>query len=351
MSTEETATTTTATAPEEVPVQGSEAYGFTWRQTCAFCKKPAATRCAHCKGIFYCCEEHQTKDWERHRPLCIDFKAAAAEAAASKTGSVALTYYKSLEGIFDIAAPFFVRGGVFDNIGVKVENILPNKVDGRNVNVLVTSENLGHVVTPEEFFAARPNLYYMTHTIGKGMLYALTFAFALDAIVESSNIKPKLSIFGEEVTKFGVAENVVVDPNYEILILVDGKTEQSYQTNATTGKDHGLAWVRTVSDKVYLVDFAAAQFGSKDMWNGAPLVLTQRDSKEARTLYGCDKKGRVGMEWNWVESKDLNECLKDYLRLNDYDEVEGEGGPHLGKQIQVGVRHLVAHTKAVYDLK
>lgn len=347
MSTEETATTT----PAEVPVQGSESFGFTWRQTCAFCRKPAATRCAHCKGIFYCCEDHQTKDWEKHKPLCIDFKAAAAEAAASKTGSVALTYFKSLEGIFDIAAPFFVRGGVFDNIGVKVETIVPKRVDGRHVNVLVTSENLGHVVTPEEFFSARPELYYMTHTIGKGMLYALTFTFALDAIVESSNIKPKLSIFGEEVTSFGVAEKVNVSKNYEVLILVDGKTEQPYQTNASSGKEHGLVWVRTVSDKVYLIDFAAAQFGCKDKWNEAPLFVTLRDSKEAKGLYGCDKEGRVGMEWNWVESRELNECLKDYLRLNDYEEVEGEGAPHLGKQIQVGVRHLVAHTKAVYDLK
>lgn len=346
-------TTTTTTEPtktetSEVPVQGSETYGFTWRQTCAVCRKPAGMRCAHCKGVFYCSEAHQTEHWAVHKKLCIDFKAAAAAAKASKTGSVALTYYKSLEGMFDIAAPFFVRGGVFDNIGVKVESIVPNKVDGRFVNVLVTGDNLGRVVTPKEFFGARPELYYMSHTIGKGMLYALTFAFALDAIVESSNIRPHLSIHDEEVVSFGVAEKVEIAKPYEIIILVDSKTEQSYQTNTSSGKDHGLAWARTASGKIYLIDFAAAQFGCKAKWNDAPLLVTLRDSDEAKALYGCDESGKVGMHWNWVESKELNECLKDYLRLNDYEEA---GDPHLGKQIQVGVRHLVAHTKAVYDLK
>ena len=39
--------------------------------------------CAACRGPVYCCKEHQTADWPRHKAECKAARKATAEAAAA----------------------------------------------------------------------------------------------------------------------------------------------------------------------------------------------------------------------------------------------------------------------------
>jgi len=37
---------------------------------CSICSIPAKKSCSVCKSIYYCCREHQTQDWKRHKKEC-----------------------------------------------------------------------------------------------------------------------------------------------------------------------------------------------------------------------------------------------------------------------------------------
>lgn len=39
---------------------------------CEVCQKPCKSLCSGCKTVFYCCEEHQLYDWDRHSSQCAE---------------------------------------------------------------------------------------------------------------------------------------------------------------------------------------------------------------------------------------------------------------------------------------
>jgi hypothetical protein len=39
-------------------------------KVCGICSNPADKLCGICKSIYYCCREHQTEDWKRHKKEC-----------------------------------------------------------------------------------------------------------------------------------------------------------------------------------------------------------------------------------------------------------------------------------------
>jgi hypothetical protein len=39
-------------------------------KVCGVCSNPADKLCGICKSIYYCCREHQTEDWKRHKKEC-----------------------------------------------------------------------------------------------------------------------------------------------------------------------------------------------------------------------------------------------------------------------------------------
>jgi pre-rRNA-processing protein TSR4 len=51
---------------------------------CALCKRPASKRCGQCKSAVYCCREHQTEDWPKHKKLCKMLKEAIAKAESGE---------------------------------------------------------------------------------------------------------------------------------------------------------------------------------------------------------------------------------------------------------------------------
>jgi len=55
---------------------------------CQKCKKVASSRCAKCKSVFYCGQEHQKEDWPNHKSVCAELTnaAAASKPAAAKPG-------------------------------------------------------------------------------------------------------------------------------------------------------------------------------------------------------------------------------------------------------------------------
>ena len=38
--------------------------------SCEVCSQPASLRCSKCKGVDYCCREHQVSDWKQHKTIC-----------------------------------------------------------------------------------------------------------------------------------------------------------------------------------------------------------------------------------------------------------------------------------------
>ncbi|EPS95649.1 hypothetical protein FOMPIDRAFT_1080114, partial [Fomitopsis schrenkii] len=45
---------------------------------CRFCGAQASLRCSQCKTTFYCCKEHSTSDWKRHKRLCVPAEGVQA---------------------------------------------------------------------------------------------------------------------------------------------------------------------------------------------------------------------------------------------------------------------------------
>lgn len=41
-----------------------------YSQKCQICEVPTTTRCTACKRVAYCCRDHQTEDWSRHKREC-----------------------------------------------------------------------------------------------------------------------------------------------------------------------------------------------------------------------------------------------------------------------------------------
>ena len=37
---------------------------------CKYCRQPADLKCTACSVVRYCCKDHQTRDWQAHKPLC-----------------------------------------------------------------------------------------------------------------------------------------------------------------------------------------------------------------------------------------------------------------------------------------
>lgn len=40
------------------------------KKQCGLCAKPSKQLCGKCKKIYYCCQEHQLSDWEKHKKTC-----------------------------------------------------------------------------------------------------------------------------------------------------------------------------------------------------------------------------------------------------------------------------------------
>lgn len=49
---------------------------------CNLCEGTAPNRCGGCRQVFYCCTEHQRKDWATHKPTCIALKAMSEKRSA-----------------------------------------------------------------------------------------------------------------------------------------------------------------------------------------------------------------------------------------------------------------------------
>ena len=37
---------------------------------CKLCQQSALFKCTACNLVRYCCKDHQTRDWQAHKPLC-----------------------------------------------------------------------------------------------------------------------------------------------------------------------------------------------------------------------------------------------------------------------------------------
>ncbi len=46
---------------------------------CAECGKVATQRCSKCKNAWYCCRDHQLRQWKAHKPLCVMLAASRDE--------------------------------------------------------------------------------------------------------------------------------------------------------------------------------------------------------------------------------------------------------------------------------
>lgn len=41
---------------------------------CAICNQSAPFKCTACKSVWYCCADHQKKDWKNHKSMCRPFR-------------------------------------------------------------------------------------------------------------------------------------------------------------------------------------------------------------------------------------------------------------------------------------
>ena len=48
------------------------------------CTNPAPYMCGKCRSAYYCCEEHQKDDWNRHKPECHKLSAKAGGQRKSR---------------------------------------------------------------------------------------------------------------------------------------------------------------------------------------------------------------------------------------------------------------------------
>lgn len=330
---------------------------FSWIQRCVLCGKPGNMRCKRCKGVFYCSADHQKQHWMYgHKACCV--------APPPEPSDV---YFKSLEAVLDIAAPFFVHGPVFDSVAVATTALQSQAVDGRTVTLLTTSARLGRAVSAAEFCGARPELYYVAQTLNRGLLLALTLVGTLRRLAAAGAAQPgargsrlQFSYTGERVVEYGVVERAAPQrADYEAFVFVDGATGAPYGSTVASAADHGLVYVRTKpSNRVHLIDFAAAQFGATSLVNGeAPLFVATAGSERAARIYGPDRvladrsaegAAPATADWHRVRERDIDAAVARFLEENDNAE---HGSPALQKQMELATAALVSYAKAIFDLK
>lgn len=332
---------------------------FSWIQRCVLCGKPGNMRCKRCKGVFYCSADHQKQHWMYgHKACCV--------APPPEPSDV---YYKSLEAVLDIAATFFVHGTVFDSVAVATTALQSQDVDGRKVTLLTTSKSLGRAVTAAEFCGERPELYYVAQTLNKGLLLALTFVNTMRRLVDDGARQPgardtklQFSYTGERVVEFGVFEHAVPHrDDYEGFIFVDEASGAPYGSTVASAADHGLVYVRTKpSNRIHLIDFAAAQFGATSLVNNeAPLFVATAGSERATKIYGPDRvlvdrsaepaaAAAATADWHRVRERNIDAAVASFLEENDN---AAHGSPALQKQMTLATAALVSYAKAIFDLK
>ena len=68
-----------AAASAAAPASSTDAF-----KSCAVCQTASHLCCNGCRAVYYCCREHQVKDWKQHKPRChTASKAAAPESEYS----------------------------------------------------------------------------------------------------------------------------------------------------------------------------------------------------------------------------------------------------------------------------
>ena len=79
---------------ERLPFYKSEDSG-----PCDTCGKASLYKCSDCYVGIYCCKEHQSLDWEKHKPSCKTIKRALAEELKPTDASefVGKCFVKSLQ--------------------------------------------------------------------------------------------------------------------------------------------------------------------------------------------------------------------------------------------------------------
>ena len=73
------------------PILSKELSGFglsvpsKTEHSCNLCQLPATKQCSRCKKMYYCCIEHQSKDWGIHKTICqppiVSTTTSSAEAS------------------------------------------------------------------------------------------------------------------------------------------------------------------------------------------------------------------------------------------------------------------------------
>jgi len=111
------------TVPNHSPVQAHRS--ATKRPQCAVClrvespaekgKNPSPlSRCTRCKSVFYCCRDHQAKDWASHKLVCQQSAATpAATASATATPAPSVSASTPANGV-GVAGSLFLEHHLVD---------------------------------------------------------------------------------------------------------------------------------------------------------------------------------------------------------------------------------------------
>ena len=64
---------------------------------CIVCHdKEGILKCARCRSRFYCCREHQQKDWKNHKESCLDISKNLYHIIVHRNGSPISRIYFSV---------------------------------------------------------------------------------------------------------------------------------------------------------------------------------------------------------------------------------------------------------------